>query len=177
MNGMNPFDPHKYGPVFAELLQVDRARSLGEGTPVTSLRAALDALSVEAAFAHVRVVDMSMAECCVSGACLLCDYLGESHTISQGIATPSGSFWHGIMHRREGDFSNAKYWFRRVGGHPVYELLADELGVDSWDPMAFVDACQRAVRSGGVEENRCREWQQCEWELLFDYCYSAATGP
>jgi hypothetical protein len=174
MKDMNPFDPYKYGPVFTELLQVDRARSLGAGTPETSLRAALDALTVVAAFAHAGVADEAMAKCCVSGTWLLCDYLDESHTISQGIATPSGSFWHAIMHRREGDFSNAKYWFRRVGGHPVYERLADECGADSWDPMAFVDACQQAVR-GGAEVERCRELQQREWEMLFDYCYVAAT--
>ena len=53
-----------------------------------------------------------MAACCLAGVWLLHDYLDESHTISQRIDTPSGSFWHGIMHRREGDFSNAKYWFR-----------------------------------------------------------------
>ena len=173
---MKSFDPNKYGPVFAELLQVDRARSLGEGTPEASLRAALDALSVKTAFAHARVVDESMAECCLSGVWLLCDNLDESHTLSQGIGTPSGSFWHGIMHRREGDFSNAKYWFRRVGSHSVFQLMADEGEESPWDPMAFVDACQRAVRRGGAEEDRCRQLQQREWEVLFDFCYSAATG-
>ena len=64
-----------------------------------------------------------MAACCIAGVWLLHDFLDESHTISQGIDTPSGSFWHAIMHRREGDFSNAKYWFRRVGQHPVFDAL------------------------------------------------------
>ena len=169
------FDPNKYGPDFAEVLEVDRLRSLGEGAPEGSLRGVLDALSVEAAFAHARVVDAPMARCCVSGAWLLCDYLDESHTISQGIANASGSFWHGIMHRREGDFSNAKYWFRRVGAHPVFELLAAECG-GNWDPLAFVDACQQALRKGGAEVDRCRRLQQREWELLFDYCYTAAIA-
>lgn len=174
MNGMEPFDPHKYGPVFAELLDVDRLRPLDAGTLEGKCHAALNGLTVDSAFAHDRVSDTAMARCCIAGAWLLCDYLDESHTISQGIETSSGSFWHGIMHRREGDFSNAKYWLRRVGNHPVFELLADETGEDKWDPFAFVDACEQAVRRGSAEADRLRQLQQREWELLFDYCYDAA---
>lgn len=138
---------------------------------------------METAFANVaaQVVDRDMAQCCVSGVWLLSDFLDESHTISQGIDTTSGSFWHGIMHRREGDFSNAKYWFRHVGRHPVFEPLAERaaaLGMsvrESWDPSSFVDACQTAVRSGR-DLDLCLDVQQVEWELLFDYCYRAAIG-
>src|SRR4051812_21642110 len=38
-------------------------------------------------------------------------WLDESHQISQAIASPAGSFWHAILHRREGDFGNSKYWY------------------------------------------------------------------
>lgn len=176
MTGMSDFDPHAYGPVFAELLQVDRLRSLGEGAGETALLPALDSLTVEHAFAHADVSDVAMARCCISGVWLLCDYLDESHTISQGVNTPSGSFWHGIMHRREGDFSNAKYWFNRVGEHPAYELIAETVGQSRWDPFAFVDECRAAVRSGGEAAEHCRRLQQREWEVLFDYCYQAAVG-
>jgi len=180
------FDPTKYGPVFAELLQVNRLRSLGEGSPEESVRAELEAISVKTAFAHAQIADPDMASCCLSGLWLLHDFLDESHTISQGITTESGSFWHGIMHRREGDFSNAKYWFRKVGEHPVYGLLAEQVGElgeklpfaagGQWDPFGFVDACESAVSRGGPEATSCQRIQQLEWELLLDFCYTAAIS-
>ena len=64
-----------------------------------------------------------MALACMAGLWLRHDFLDESHRISQDLENPSGSYWHGIMHRRELDFSNAKYWFRRVGMHRVFEPL------------------------------------------------------
>jgi hypothetical protein len=173
---MAPFDPHKYGPIFADLLQMNRERALDAGSPECKYHGALNALSVETAFAHAKVVDPEMARCCVSGAWLICDYLDESHTISQGIDSPSGSFWHAIMHRREGDFSNAKYWLRRVGSHVVYDRLSKATGQKSWDAFAFVDQCEQAVRSGAGDVERLRKLQQQEWEELFDYCYDGAIG-
>jgi hypothetical protein len=201
---MTTFDPTAYGPAFAPLVLIDRCRSLGTGTADCGARDRLDKLSVETAFAHAKVVDRLMATCCVSAVWLLHDCLDESHTISQGIDTPSGSFWHGIMHRREGDFSNAKYWFRRVGRHEVFAALGTAAaalaakhssgegdspillrglsnigtvpGAGDWDPYAFVDLCQSAACGQRDAESLCRAVQQAEWELLFDHCYRAAVG-
>ena len=134
-----------------------------------------------------------MAACCVSGVWLLYDCLDESHRISQDIETASGSFWHAIMHRREGDFWNAKYWFRRVGRHPVFEAigrrvaeLAAERGQEqiakkliasgAWDPFGFVDLCEAAVSGQSEAAELCLDIQQAEWEALFDHCYRAAAG-
>jgi hypothetical protein len=178
------FDPTQYGSAFAELLQCDRFRSLDEGTPDASSHDELAALTLSSAFTNVHVADEEMAHCCISGIWLLYDFLDDSHTISQSIATTTGSYWHGIMHRREGDFSNSKYWFRKVGDHPIFEQLTKLitplnaralLGSDNWDPFAFVDACQASTNSAGTDADLCRQLQQREWEILFDYCYAAAV--
>ncbi|MCG8448670.1 MAG: hypothetical protein MI725_03695 [Pirellulales bacterium] len=165
---MSGFQPSEYGPIFAPLLEIDRCRALDEGAPEPAAREMLAAVTVTDAFAHTRVVDQDMARCCLAGVWLVHDFLDESHTISQGISTAEGSFWHGIMHRREGDFSNAKYWFRKVGQHPVFSKLGDG------DPFQFVDACQAALQNGGSDEQHCRQLQQIEWEQLFDHCYKHA---
>lgn len=165
------FSPADYGPVFGQFLDTDRRRALDEGSPQGDARRRLSELTVQQAFAHTQIVDNDQAQCCLSALWLLYDFLDESHTISQAVATAEGSFWHGIMHRREGDFSNAKYWFRKVGAHPVYAEIAD-----GWDPYEFVDACQAAIRDGGEAVDRCRQLQQVEWERLFDFCYRQAVA-
>ncbi|GIQ68194.1 hypothetical protein DUZ99_08095 [Xylanibacillus composti] len=60
-----------------------------------------------------------------SGLLLWNDELDESHAISQSLDTQEGSYWHGIMHRMETDYSNAKYWFARTGKHDVHSSLLE----------------------------------------------------
>ena len=190
---MSDFDPHGYGPVFAPLLSIDRRRPLDAGAPDRGARSELSLLSLETAFEHERAVDRDMASCCIAGVWLLHDFLDESHAISQTIETPSGSFWHAIMHRREGDFSNAKYWLRRVGRHPVFDAIGIHVaasfrdasssfgetrlrGGAEWDPFSLVDLCEAAVSDQSDSRDSCLDIQQVEWELLFDHCYAAAIG-
>ena len=124
---------------------------LDEGRPNEAMRPALEALRIDGAFEHARLVDIDMARCCHAGLWLLHDFLDESHTISQGVGTPSGSFWHGIMHRREGDFSNAKYWFHRVGHHHVYaELAMPDGGTLTLRTLLGEDQVMMVVEDDGV---------------------------
>lgn len=164
------FDPAEYGPALTPLLAIDRRCSLDEGRPNVDALPRLEKLTPEGVFGP-GAYDRPMAACCLSAVWLLHNFLDQSHTFSQSIPTSEGSFWHGVMHRREGDFSNAKYWFRRVGDHPVYEELAARFG--DWDPFDFVDRCQSALRTGR-ELDECLEAQQAEWEALFDWCWQGA---
>jgi hypothetical protein len=187
------FDPAGYGPALAELLREPRLAPLGPGSPNRAALAGLQRLTVENAFPPHPVRDPDMARACLAGLWLYHDYLDESHTISQDLAGPTGSYWHGLMHRREPDYGNAAYWFRRVGRHAVFEPLgraAAELAAaqsagsetafltrqSAWDPFAFIDLCESVQAGRAAGEMLCRHIQQREWELLFDFCYLQALG-
>jgi hypothetical protein len=170
------FDPERFGPVLAPLVSGNRLQPLDSGDIDQPLAAQLASLSVEQAFAHTRLLDRQSAQCCMAGLWLLAGDLDASHRLSQAIDTSDGSFWHGIMHRREGDFGNAKYWFRQAGAHPVFATLGQHPAISgSFDPAQFVDACQAARRDPQLAQ-RCRQWQQAEWESLFEFCYQRAVG-
>jgi hypothetical protein len=185
------FDTQRFGPTCHELIAAAALTPIGPGEPNTSAFDALGDLSAASIGNNRQVKDNGMVECCRSALWLLHNYLDESHTISQDIATPTGSFWHGIMHRREPDYGNAKYWFRQVGDHTVFTKLADGVaerypslstqvgGKAAWSPDGFVDACQQAAGSHGELahgelESVCREVTLLEWQCLFEYCYDEA---
>ncbi len=113
----------------------------------------------------------SQASLCLAGFWLLAGDLERSHSFSQELPCRDGSFWHGIMHRREGDFGNSKYWFRKVGNHPVFEMLADLTGGTYEDPFEFVDKCSCAVKKKGSSEYQSYMLAQwVEWQALTVHC-------
>ncbi len=170
-----------YSAAVLDLIQADRLPPLGPGTPDIALKAKLSALTIDSLFPSQKVTNSAAARCCLSGLWLLHNFLDESHTLSQEIDSAEGSFWHGIMHRRELDYSNAKYWFRRVGAHPIFPALAREAAnfgyltkATSWDPFAFVDKCQEYGSTGNPMEVVCQKVQLAEWKLLFGWCADQA---
>jgi hypothetical protein len=188
---MPGFDPAAYGPALEELLRRTPLNPLDAGQPDASARTRLAALTNDFYRPHAPR-DRDMGAACRAGLWLRFNYLDESHKISQDIDTPEGSFWHGILHRREGDFDNAKYWFRRVGKHAVFEALRESAAASSggttdaraaflanqkaWDPFAFIDLCAAAVGGQAAFVPLCQEVQRREWELLFEYCWRHAVG-
>ncbi len=135
-----------------------------------------------------RAIDPSIPAAIEAGLFQMNDCLEESHHCSQSIEGEGthrcGDYWHAIMHRREPDFGNAKYWFRQVGRHPVFEELPgiakrviekrqttelNKLVGTNWDPFVFVDFCEQHA---GYEESPAalalREIQGWEMSLLLD---------
>jgi hypothetical protein len=102
-----------------------------------------------------------------AGLWLYADELEASHRISQSMGGRTGAFWHGIMHRREGDFGNSKHWLRQAGHHPA---MAE---IEGHEPGAFIDEVAEAHRAGQAPEGLV-DRQRREWATLFQWC--AAQG-
>jgi hypothetical protein len=188
---MARFDPAQYAAAVMALLNEPRLMPLDQGEPN---RAAFEQLTEldEARLLEGRPVrHRELAQACLAGLWLYHDFLEEAHRIIQSLHGRDGSYWHGIIHRREGDFANARYWFRRTGPHPIHEALnlsaralARDAGAagtlssspSSWDPAAFVDLCAGARAGRSDAADLCRKVQEREWQLLFDYCYRRAAG-
>jgi hypothetical protein len=113
--------------------------------------------------------DAEMAACCLAGLWLLHNFLHEGHEICQDIDTPEGSFWHAIMHRAEGDYSNAKYWYRRANLESLHDAISETAG-QPYTPHALVD---RVETDGAASVHRLIT---AEWETLFNHCYHHATS-
>lgn len=171
--------PLDVGPAFGALLVSERQMELGPGSPEPSSRKKLEELTIAAAFAGKSLVNHDLANACLAGIWLYFDFLDQSHEISQAIASAEGSFWHAIMHRREPDAGNSKYWWRRVGDHSVLDQLrrlAPAVGYAYSTPFAFVDFVERARGKGNDDERIARQIQLLEWRLLFNHCYRGAVG-
>ncbi len=150
----------------AELLALDHPIAIDAGAPNRAARDRLAELTLDQLFAPHAIRDADAARACLAGLWLRFDWLDESHAVSQSLDTADGAFWHGIMHRREGDYGNAKYWLRRVGPHPA-------LG---GDPFAFVDRVEACVRGRGGDTKELQALQRTEWDALFAHCLARAVG-
>lgn len=125
--------------------------------------------------------------------------LERSHRLSQAHEGEGRNqlpdYWHAIMHRREPDFGNAKYWFRRIGRQPVYGELHEWVNrwpgdgetaavkrwhsvltsQSAWDPLLFVDLCEAAATDCDLVRY-ARRIQWAEMVLLLKMTYQQTVG-
>jgi hypothetical protein len=175
-----PFHSDTYGAEVAKILSLDDARDGARPTDLyphacTSETARTILLKADAAQLFPGARDPESA---LSGLFLYFSCLKEAHELLHTFNGIDGAYWHGIMHRMEGDAFNAGYWFRRIGRHPVFPALqreAAQLGYApgrEWDPIAFTGFCERRT-----DEDVARRVQLVEWQLLFNYCASPVNQP
>ncbi len=107
------------------------------------------------------------------------DALPEAHAIFQESSDDTGAYWHGMLHRREGDFDNARYWFRRAGVQPFFSEMhrnaaahSDTMARQSnWDPYLFTGQCEQARFGADELAGEMVALQRIEFDAIFDYCW------
>jgi hypothetical protein len=171
----------------AKLLATPEPPELGPGPragvqPQTSLRRTLDEL-----FARGKL-PVEKQQLIRAVILLWHDHLEAAHKIAQAIENADGAFIHGIVHRREPDYSNARYWFQRVGKHPAFPEIASRVSAlleakgegdlrakliprGVWDAVSFIDACERGSRPAASDEDKqtLREIQGVESRALLEW--------
>ena len=127
-----------------------------------------------------------------AGALWLYGFLDEAHRLTQQDASSEGAYWHALVHRSEGDFSNSLYWFNRVGVHPLHARL--RTGVQEamegrswegwqtlvegpqWQPGRLVAMCERAARGELAEPAVLCEVARIEYHLLMEFVLAQARS-
>ncbi|MBA3699196.1 MAG: hypothetical protein H0W78_10110 [Planctomycetes bacterium] len=157
----------------AGLATLDRGPRVGVAT-ATNLRRALAG--------HLTGADESQRDAALALALLWHDDLDGAHQLCQAHeGHPECDYVHALLHRREGDFANAKYWFREVGSHPVYATAAtaaSTLGLAAlaaggrWRPAAMVDACAAALAREPGLRPALMQIQAAEFRALAEHAFA-----
>ena len=108
-----------------------------------------------------KIDKLTAAPLIKAGLHLLNDDIHNCHIIAQEHENSDGNYWHAILHRREPDYWNSKYWYKRVADHPVIHNMQKEK--PGWDPFNFVDQCEK------FNTAQTRQIQLQEMTLLLNY--------
>lgn len=102
------------------------------------------------------------------------DAIDDAHRIVQDDASGPGAYLHGMIHRREGDLDNARYWFRRTGPltffgdlHRVASAVSPDAAKQSdWDPYLFVGLVEQARFGASDLLPMCVALQMAEFDVV-----------
>lgn len=100
-----------------------------------------------------------------------------AHSNVQDAQRSIGAYIHGVLHRMEGDYWNAKYWFDRVRDPLLLDRIRDLIReisltqgsvLEDWGgPLRLIEACKnrRSVSQEEVVQLAFWEWQAL-WRIV-----------
>ena len=105
--------------------------------------------------------------------------LDDSHKQAAKSTGDIAAYWHGMVHRREGDFENARYWMRRAGEQPVFQEMQGRASdgsphmsrQPSWDPFLFIHLCEQYKYGETEYRKELGHLQRVEFAAMFDYIW------
>ena len=172
----------KHYPDFVERLLL-HGQTLDEPLPkepsdyaiVVRLREAPDA----AIIGDAEPLDATLLPLLRAGLFYYHNALDYSHREAQKVSGDTAAYWHGMVHRREGDFENARYWMRRAGEHPAFQEMQHRASdgapnmarQPNWDPFLFISLCEQ-FKFGEIDyKKELGHLQREEFAVMFDYVW------
>ncbi|MSU32498.1 MAG: hypothetical protein EXS25_07550 [Pedosphaera sp.] len=149
--------------------------------PKVSLQDSIDLLLSDLATAPRQSVLI------LATAFLFNDHHDDAHDLIEDLKCPEGCLIHSLLHRREPDYWNARYWLRRNPNHPIYRRLTSYLKAQSMgaaemivfqrltlsgvvDPIALVDECVNyAGKPDQLESLFLKRVQHAEFHALAEH--------
>lgn len=137
------------------------------------------------------------------------DDIDTAHQICQTIGettdAPEVCYWHGLIHRREPDFNNARSWFQKTLNfaannllhQAVYNFLQRAIQMpdygdtrevalqfwqhlktqNTWDALYFLNVCESAIENPNPDLQKLLEdIQAIEFDTLFHWTFQKALG-
>lgn len=180
-----------YSPAIEKILQL---APLGPGHPFELLEKGKPVPD-----GHQAVARSPLPSLVQSALYLYLDCFDEAHEIAnQQEGTWAGNWLHAIVHRREPDAGNSKYWYARVKAPDLYSALGHEavalLGAvppkaiekiahrmtksGCWEPAIFVDLCEKIRRESpdSPPYRALARLQELEWKTLLTALLKGAEG-
>jgi hypothetical protein len=119
------------------------------------------------------------ASCTRSLLLLAAGGIDEAHRIVQEMSTTDATYIHGVIHRVDDDFDNARYWFRRARIHPAGAEMYRRAAANSlaaardpiWNPVLVTDMVEMSRTAGVTEE--LRAILKIEFEVLLEFLWNA----
>ncbi len=103
-----------------------------------------------------------------------------AHEIVQDATHGISAYVHGMLHRIDGDYGNANYWFRQTRDSGLEKRIIRSMSIrgewqpwdGDFDPSLFTRACERWHQ----DPSKCKGWSEedlqtlalIEWEAVWE---------